>query len=133
MTCTGCFIHFLCISVEFSEVIKDTVLEVGQQLLLTCKTAQKVKDCQWTWRGLTASDETELTIKTFPALGNESRDCSIRLNSVLLEQAGFWTCGARNSGFKFTTARPTRLSVQDPQEGELRLNGVSTEIQGVKL
>jgi hypothetical protein len=116
-------------SVEFSEVTKDTVLEVGQQLLLTCKTAQEVKDCQWTWRGLTANDETELTVKTFSALGNESRDCSVRLSSVLIEQAGFWTCGARNSGLNFTKARPTRLSVQHPQEGELRLNDVPTQIQ----
>lgn len=90
-----------------------------------------MKDCQWTWRGLTANNETELTVKTFPAFGNDSRDCSIRLSSVLIEQAGFWTCGARNSEFNFTTARPTKLTVQHPQEGELRLNGLTTEIQGV--
>lgn len=106
-------------AVEFSEIIEDTVLEVGQQLLLTCKTAKQVKECRWTWRTLTAKNETELTVKTFPAFGNESRDCSIRLNSVLIEQEGFWTCGARNSEVNFTTARPTKLSVHQPQEGEL--------------
>jgi hypothetical protein len=107
-------------AVEFSEVIKDTVLEVSQELLLTCKAAQPVKECQWKWRTLTANDETGLTVKTFPAFGNESRDCSIRLSNVLMEQEGFWTCGARNSELNFTTARPMKLSVHHPQEGELR-------------
>jgi len=102
----------------FSEVTKDTVLEVGQELLLTCKTAKQVQQCQWTWRGLTANTQTELTVKTFPAFGNESQDCSIRLSSVLIEQEGFWTCGARNFESNFTTARPTKLSVRYPHKGE---------------
>jgi hypothetical protein len=113
------FIFFF--AVEFSEVIKDTVLEVGQQLLLTCKAVQPVKECQWKWRTLTANNETDLTVRTFPAFGNESRDCSIRLNNVLPEQEGFWTCGARNSELNFTTAQPMKLSVHPPQQGELRV------------
>lgn len=118
-----CNIHFCLFStlaVEFSEVTKDTALEVGQELLLTCKTAEQVKQCQWTWRGLTANTQTELMVKTFPPFGNESRDCSIRLSSVLIEQEGFWTCGVRNSELNFTTARPTKLSVHYPRKGELR-------------
>lgn len=115
-----CFFLFSTLAVVFSEVTKDTVLEVGQELLLTCKTAEQVKQCQWTWRGLTSNTETELTVKTFPAFGNESLDCSIRLSSVLIEQEGFWTCGARNSESNFTTAQPTKLSVRYPQKGELR-------------
>ena len=104
----------------FSEVTKDTVLEVGQELLLTCKTAERVRQCRWTWRGLAANIQTELTVKTFPAFGNESQDCSIRLSSVLIEQEGIWTCGARNFESNFTTARPTKLSVRYPRKGELR-------------
>jgi hypothetical protein len=119
-------------AVEFSEVIKDTVLEVGQQLLLTCKAVQPVKECQWKWRTLTANNETDLTVKTFPAFGNESRDCSIRLNNVLLEQEGFWTCGARNSEMNFTTAQPMKLSVHPPQQGELRVENIfPTKMQAV--
>jgi hypothetical protein len=125
------FCRFSTLSVEFSEVMNDTVLEVGQQLLLTCKTAEQVKQCQWTWRGLTANTETELTVKTFPAFGNESRDCSIRLSSVLIEQEGFWTCGARNSEFNFTTARPTKLSVHYPHEGELIFKYCDYQIERV--
>ncbi|XP_021916649.1 uncharacterized protein LOC110828336 isoform X3 [Zootermopsis nevadensis] len=102
--------------VEFSEVIKDSVLEAGQELLLTCKSARPVKECQWKWRTLASDDETGLTVKTFRAFGNESRDCSIRLSNVLMEQEGFWTCGARNSELNFTTARPMKLSVHHPQE-----------------
>ena len=105
----------------FSAVTKDTVLEVGQELLLTCKTAERVEQCQWTWRGLTADTQTELTVKTFRAFGNGSQDCSIRLSSVLIEQQGFWTCGARNSESNFTTAQPTKLSVHYPHKGEMRV------------
>ena len=114
------FFLFSTLAVVFSEVTKDTVLEVGQELLLACKTAEQVKQCQWTWRGLTSNTETELTVKTFPALGNESRDCSIRLSSVLMEQEGFWTCAARNTESNFTTAEPTKLTVRHPHKGELR-------------
>jgi len=103
-------------TIVFSEVTNDTVLEVGQELLLTCKTAERVQQCQWTWRGLTANTQTELTVKTFPAFGSENQDCSIRLSSVLIEQEGFWTCGARNFESNFTTARPTKLSVRYPHK-----------------
>ena len=120
LICTIHFFLFSTLAVVFSEVTKDTVLEVGQELLLTCKTAEQVQQCRWTWRGLTANTQTELTVKTFPAFGNGSQDCSIRLSSVLIEQEGFWTCGARNFESNFTTARPTKLSVRYPHKGELR-------------
>ena len=120
LICTIHFCLFSTLAVVFSEVTNDTVLEVGQELLLTCKTAKRVQQCQWTWRGLTANTQTELTVKTFPAFGNESQDCSIRLSSVLIEQEGFWTCGARNFESNFTTARPTKLSVRYPHKGEPR-------------
>ncbi|XP_069694439.1 titin-like [Periplaneta americana] len=114
--------------IEFSELKEDVVLEAGKQLLLTCKTKEAVKECQWKWRPMTPNNETHLVVKTFPAFGNESQDCSIRLSSVLIEQEGFWTCGARSSEVDFTVARPIKLSVRQPKE-EVEFSELTYDIE----
>ena len=111
--------QYFSFSVEFSELTKDTIFEGGQQLLLVCKIQNPVKECQWTWRPLDSKNTTELMVKTFKAFGNTSQDCSIRLNSVLPEQAGYWTCGAKDIEENFTRATSIKLTVRKPQEGEV--------------
>ncbi|KAJ9584834.1 hypothetical protein L9F63_020821, partial [Diploptera punctata] len=101
----------------FSELTKDTIFESGQKLLLLCKTQIAVKECKWTWRSLNSKNTSELTVQTFAAFGNESQDCSMHLNSVLAEQAGYWTCGARNAEENYTQARSIKLTLRKPQEG----------------
>ncbi|PSN41330.1 hypothetical protein C0J52_20908 [Blattella germanica] len=113
---------------DFSEVTRDTIFEAGQQLLLNCKTQDSVKECQWTWKPLQSDNMTELVVKTFTAFGNESQDCSIRLNSVLPEQAGFWSCGARNTDGNYTLAPAIKLTVRKPQEVEFSEVTYDTEI-----
>ncbi|PNF21120.1 hypothetical protein B7P43_G05075 [Cryptotermes secundus] len=99
--------------VEFSELAYDTEVSVGKPLVLTCKTVKPVEECQWTWKSTPSTNKaTGVVMKQFPSFGNESRDCSIRFDSVVSEQEGIWTCAAR---FKwqnyFTAAHPVQLSI----------------------
>jgi len=99
--------------VEFSEVMDDTEVTVGKPLVLTCRTAQPVEECQWTWKSTSSGNKaTEVVMKQFPSSGNDSRDCSVRFDSVVSEQEGMWTCAARLDWQNyFTPAHPMRLSI----------------------
>jgi hypothetical protein len=100
-------------AVEFSELPYDTEVTAGKPLVLTCRTAQPVEECQWTWKSTSsASKATEVVMKQFPSFGNDSRDCSIRFDSVVSEQEGVWTCAARFEWQNyFTAAHPVQLSI----------------------
>jgi hypothetical protein len=51
-------------------------------------------------------------MKQFPSFGNESRDCSIRFDSVVSDQEGMWTCAARFKWQNYYTAAPSvQLSI----------------------
>jgi hypothetical protein len=109
----GNFKPFIFLSaVEFSDLAYDTEVSVGKPLVLTCKTVKPVEECQWTWKSASTNKATGGVMRQFPSFGNESRDCSIRFDSVVSEQEGIWTCAAR---FKwqnyFTVAHPVQLSI----------------------
>jgi hypothetical protein len=91
----------------------DTEVTVGKPLVLTCRTAQPVEECQWTWKSISSANKvTEVVMKQFPSFGNDSRDCSIRFDTVMSEQEGVWTCAARFEWQNyFTTAHPVQLSI----------------------
>ena len=99
--------------VEFSELMDDTEVTVGKPLVLTCRTAQPVEECQWTWKSTSSGNKaTEVVMRQFPSFGNDSRDCSIRFDSAVSEQEGVWTCAARLDWQNyFTAAHPVRLSI----------------------
>ena len=99
--------------VEFSELMDDTEVTVGKPLVLTCRTAQPVEECQWTWKSTSSDNKaTEVAMKPFPPFGNDSRDCSVRFDSAVSEQEGVWRCAARLDWQNyFTAADPVRLSI----------------------
>jgi hypothetical protein len=99
--------------VEFSELMDDTEVTVGKPLVLTCRTAQPVEECQWTWKSTSSGNKaTEVVMKQFPSFGNDSRDCSIRFDSAVSKQEGVWTCAARLDWQNyFTAAHPVKLSI----------------------
>jgi hypothetical protein len=106
--------HCIIVSeVEFTEVMNDTEVTAGKPLVLTCRTAHPVEECQWTWKPTSSGNEaTEVVMQQFPSRGNDGRDCSTRFDSAASEQEGVWTCGARLDGHTyFTTAKPVRLSI----------------------
>ena len=99
--------------VEFSELTDDTEVTVGKPLVITCRTAQAVEECQWTWKSTPSGNNAkEVVMKQFPPFGNDRRDCTIRFDSVVSEQEGVWTCAARLEWQNyFTAARPVRISI----------------------
>lgn len=112
--CKSTFKTYIIVSeVEFSELTADTEVTVGKPLVLTCRTEQAVEECQWTWKSTSSGNKAkEVIMKQFPSFGNDSRDCTIRFDSVVSEQEGVWTCGARlDSQNYFTAAHPVRLSI----------------------
>jgi hypothetical protein len=71
-----------------------------------------VEECQWTWQSTSTNKATGVVMKQFPSFGNESRDCSIRFDSVVSEQEGTWTCAARFKWQNYYTAAPSvQLSI----------------------
>jgi hypothetical protein len=110
LTCT----NFIIVSaVEFSDLTHDVEASVGTPLTLTCRTMKPVEECQWTWKSTSSSNKaTEVVMKQFRSFGNDSRDCSIRFDSVVSEQEGIWTCAARFEWQNyFTSAHPVQLSI----------------------
>ena len=91
----------------------DTEVTVGKPIVLTCRTAQPVEECQWTLKSTSSGDKaTEVVMKQFPSFGNDSRDCSIHFECATSEQDGVWTCAARPDWQNyFTAARPMRLNI----------------------
>ena len=98
------------VSVEFADVTYDTEIGVGKPLVLTCKTVKPVEECQWSWK----SDKTpdSVLMRQFQSFGNESRDCSLRFETVASEHEGIWTCAARYEWqTTFKAAHPIQLTV----------------------
>lgn len=53
-----------------------------------------------------------LPVRSFPAFGNASNDCSVRFSSTKHEQTGYWTCAARRADEdEFTDTAPAKLSI----------------------
>lgn len=108
------FKTFIIVSaVEFSELSHDIEVSVGRPLILICRTVEPVEECQWTWKSTSSSNKaTEVVMRQFPSFGNDSRDCSIRFDSVVSEQEGIWTCAARFQWQSyFTSAHSVQLSI----------------------
>ncbi|XP_012286441.1 uncharacterized protein LOC105702990 [Orussus abietinus] len=128
-------------SVVFVNVPAHTETELGSSVLLACRTASPVAECQWSWQPLPPthlplpdiSEDPSLTaltaeffntsasrapttqplpVRLFPAFGNNSNDCSVRFSSTKHEQTGYWTCAARTSiNEPFTSTEPAKLSI----------------------
>ncbi|OXU24966.1 hypothetical protein TSAR_000925 [Trichomalopsis sarcophagae] len=116
--------------------------ELAASVLLACRTAEPVAECQWSWQPLppthlplpnidettatqsvphsndvsqnatTSSTSLSLPVRTFPAFGNASNDCSVRFSNVKHEQTGYWSCAARRADEEtFTSTSPAKLSI----------------------
>jgi len=73
-----------------------------------------VEDCRWSWQSLEDGPNGPVTlVKEYPAFGDEvTNDCSVRFNSLLLEQQGFWICGIHGpGGDSFINSPPAKLIV----------------------
>lgn len=119
---------FCCIAVpiKFVELSQDIQMPPGGPLTIRCRTASEVEECKWIWQSLDESNSTEVVVKHFPALGNNSQDCSLHFDMVLSEHEGNWTCAARNPGeTHFTSAPPARLTLLQP--GTSSMNHRSTK------
>uniref|UniRef100_A0ABD2VUD4 Ig-like domain-containing protein n=1 Tax=Trichogramma kaykai TaxID=54128 RepID=A0ABD2VUD4_9HYME len=121
----------------FVDQPSHTETELGASVLLACRTATPVVECRWSWQPLppthlplpnidnsspisndvalnatTGSPATSLALKTFPAFGNASNDCSVRFSSTKYEQTGYWTCAARQAHEEtFTSTPPAKLNI----------------------
>ncbi|XP_071570388.1 uncharacterized protein [Temnothorax nylanderi] len=94
----------------------ENVVEVpaGSSAQIMCQTKLLVRECQWSWRQLNQSQPWNLDVKSFPAFGNDSKECSIKFKNVLPEQEGYWTCGARiDPNSSFTQATPVRFLISE--------------------
>ncbi|XP_071640480.1 uncharacterized protein [Temnothorax longispinosus] len=94
----------------------ENVVEVpaGSSAQIMCQTKLPVRECQWSWRQLNQSQPWNLDVKSFPAFGNDSKECSIKFKNVLPEQEGYWTCGARiDPNSSFTQATPVRFLISE--------------------
>ncbi|KAK0161863.1 hypothetical protein PV327_008268 [Microctonus hyperodae] len=126
-------------SVTFIDVPQHTETAFGTSVLLTCRTAEPVLDCQWSWRPLPPvnlplpdinpslnSNETthevvavspaattqSVPVQIFPAFGNNSNDCSVRFKHTKYEQIGYWTCAVRSTiNDTFISTEPAMLSI----------------------
>ncbi|XP_078044073.1 uncharacterized protein LOC144473759 isoform X2 [Augochlora pura] len=134
------------IPVLFVDVPHHTETELGSSILLACRTANPVAECQWSWQPLppihlplpdnseslpssttiaasviqttTTPTTNPLTVRQFPAFGNNSNDCSVRFSSTKHEQTGYWTCAARTStNDPFTSTEPAKLSIVNENQG----------------
>ncbi|XP_011877890.1 PREDICTED: uncharacterized protein LOC105567560 [Vollenhovia emeryi] len=94
----------------------DNVVEVpaGSSAQIICQSKLPVRECQWSWRQLNQSQPWNLDVKSFPAFGNDSTECSIKFKNVLSEQEGYWTCGARiDPNSSFAQATPVRFLISE--------------------
>lgn len=130
--------------VIFVDVPEHIETELGSSVLLACRTASPVAECQWSWQPLppvhlplpdisespittttvsviqttTTPTTNPLPVRQFPAFGNNSNDCSVRFSSTKHEQTGYWTCAARTStNDPFTSTEPAKLSIVNDQQG----------------
>ncbi|XP_076751788.1 uncharacterized protein LOC143423960 [Xylocopa sonorina] len=130
--------------VIFVDVPVHTETELGSSVLLACRTANPVAECQWSWQPLppvhlplpdisespsttttvsviqttTTPTTNPLPVRQFPAFGNNSNDCSVRFSSTKHEQTGYWTCAARTStNDPFTSTEPAKLSIVNERQG----------------
>lgn len=103
-------------AIPITFVKNDNVIEVpaGSSAQIMCQTKSPVRECQWSWRQLNQSQPWNLDVKSFPAFGNDSTECSIKFKNVLPEQEGYWTCGARiHSNSSFTQSTPVRFLISE--------------------
>nr|XP_033340038.1 uncharacterized protein LOC117228409 [Megalopta genalis] len=134
------------IPVLFVDVPLHTETELGSSILLACRTANPVAQCQWSWQSsppihlplpdiseslpssttiaasviqtTTTPTTNPLPVRQFPAFGNNSNDCSVRFSSTKHEQTGYWTCAARTStNDPFTSTEPAKLSIVNENQG----------------
>ncbi|XP_053972302.1 uncharacterized protein LOC128873055 [Hylaeus volcanicus] len=134
--------------VTFVDAPVHTETELGSSVLLACRTANPVAECQWSWQPLppvhlplpdisespatststtvsviqttTTPTTNPLPVRLFPAFGNNSNDCSVRFSSTKHEQTGYWTCAARTStNDPFTSTEPAKLSIVNENKGVL--------------
>ncbi|XP_051176120.1 uncharacterized protein LOC127291199 [Leptopilina boulardi] len=124
-------------AVIFVDVPAHTETKLGAPVVLSCRTAFPVTECQWSWRPLpsthfplpeindnsfvptlsttstlTTTQATSLPLQQFPAFGNNSNDCSVRFSSTKHAQTGYWTCAARISkNDSFISTQPAKLSI----------------------
>lgn len=131
--------------VTFIDVPQHTETAFGTSVLLTCRTAEPVVDCQWSWRPLPPvnlplpdinpslnSNETthevvavspaattqSVPVQIFPAFGNNSNDCSVRFKHTKYEQIGYWTCAVRSTiNDTFISTEPAMLSIISNKPG----------------
>lgn len=89
-------------------------MPVGPSAQIMCQTKSPVRECQWSWRQLNQSQPWNLDVKSFPASGNDSTECSIKFKNVQPEQEGYWTCGARiDPNSSFTQSTPVRFLISE--------------------
>lgn len=64
------------------------------------------------------TNTTSVPVRTFPAFGNASNDCSVKFSSVKHEQTGYWTCAARRANEEnFTSTPPAKLGIRQVDTG----------------
>lgn len=132
--------------VIFVDVPEHIETELGSSVLLACRTANPVAECQWSWQPLppvhlplpdisetpattttvsmiqttTTPTTNPLPVRQFPAFGNNSNDCSVRFSSTKHEQTGYWTCAARTStNDPFTSTESAKLSIVNEHQSPL--------------
>lgn len=133
-------------SLVFLDIPQHTVTPLGGSVLLACRIAEPVIDCQWSWKPLPpihlplpdinnsgeinetttviatvppTAETQSLPVRLFPAFGNSSNDCSVRFTNTQHEQIGYWTCAARkSSNGNFISTQPARLSISSGKNGK---------------
>ena len=79
--------------VNFTETPEPTSAALGGEATLRCATNGRIERCAWSWRPLGSDAATEPTLmREFPSHGDLGRNCSLSLQSVTLEEQGYWTC-----------------------------------------
>lgn len=108
------YLYILGVIVAFAKHENVIEVPVGSSAQIICRTKSSVRECQWSWRQLNQSQPWNLEVKSFPAFGNDSTECSIKFKNVLPEQEGYWTCGARiDPNSSFIQSTPVRFLVSE--------------------
>ncbi|XP_011300627.1 uncharacterized protein [Fopius arisanus] len=107
-------------SLVFLDIPQHTVTPLGASVLLACRTAEPVIDCQWSWRPLPPIhlphpdinnseeiNETTTIIATVPTTA-ETQSLPVKLFPAF----GYWTCAARKSSDgDFVSTEPARITI----------------------
>ncbi|XP_046683588.1 uncharacterized protein LOC124369589 isoform X1 [Homalodisca vitripennis] len=104
-----------------STLSREISVAEGEQLMMSCVAEEPAKGCQWRRRSLTYTEVEDpfpwVVFRTLQPVGNESRDCSLLLDHVLMKHQGLWVCSIRfQDDEPYHDAMPTVVTVKTPSK-----------------